>query len=316
MNLHPRDSQIEAAPRGQDQASALRSLMEEFSLPPDSRFKEPKEPGKIIAVGSGKGGVGRTSLVIGLGIALAARGRRTLLIDADTTAPSADLFLGARPRMRLDAVIASNDSGEAIRRAVVRCEGNVSLVAGLQGGDIGRVLTGDQIDCLLKAVAEIASRFDAVIIDVGTGPTPSARAIAHVADATIVAISGDAVSQRLSANLADQIADAPRLFSVPCRVVSRAVAHEALRTLRADLRSGVNLTDLSPLRADPKAAEYLRSGHAGRCLHGRFGHDCFAIADRLIGDLRIRRSIRAPHWWQRPLGLLKLGRSYVLDQAA
>jgi len=311
-----RDSQIEAAPRGHDQASALRSLMEEFSLPPDSRFHEPKEPGKVIAVAAGKGGVGRTSYAIGLCLALAARGRKALLIDADTTAPATEMLFGVHPRTRLDAVISSDDPGGDIRCAVVRCDGNVSLVAGLRGADIGRNLGNDHLARLIRAIAEIASRFDAVVVDAGTGPTPAARAIVRAADATVITMSCDAVSQRLAANLADQFAEARRLFAAPCRIVSRGDAHEATRCLRAHMRSGAGLTDLPPLRADPKAAESLRSGQAGRSLHGRFGHDCISIADRLIAELRIRRSVRPPHWWQRPLGLLKLGRSHALGHSA
>lgn len=58
--------------------------------------------GKIIIVTSGKGGVGKSSVVAGLGAALARQGKRVLLVDMDIALRSLDLILGVGNRMVFD----------------------------------------------------------------------------------------------------------------------------------------------------------------------------------------------------------------------
>ena len=58
-----------------------------------------------IVVASGKGGVGKTSLAVNLGLTLARQGRRTVLLDADFGMANAHILLGANPgRYVMDAI--------------------------------------------------------------------------------------------------------------------------------------------------------------------------------------------------------------------
>lgn len=50
--------------------------------------------GRVIAIGSGKGGVGKSSVVVGLGRALSARGHKVGILDADLYGPDIPLMLG------------------------------------------------------------------------------------------------------------------------------------------------------------------------------------------------------------------------------
>jgi len=70
---------------------------------------------RLLAVASGKGGVGKTNLAVNLAIALAAAGQRVLLVDADAGLANVDLLLGQRPRRHLGHVLA----GLAPLKAVV-----------------------------------------------------------------------------------------------------------------------------------------------------------------------------------------------------
>ena len=56
---------------------------------------------RVLAVASGKGGVGKTSLTLNLGLALAALDRRVLLVDGDLALGKLDLFLGQEPVVNL-----------------------------------------------------------------------------------------------------------------------------------------------------------------------------------------------------------------------
>ena len=61
-----------------------------------------------IAVASGKGGVGKTSLAVNLGLTLARQGRRTVLLDADFGMANAHILLGANPQRFISDAIQGN----------------------------------------------------------------------------------------------------------------------------------------------------------------------------------------------------------------
>ena len=59
------------------------------------------QPVQVIAVTGGKGGVGKTSVSVNLATALAATGKRVVLLDGDLGLANADVFLGLSPRYTL-----------------------------------------------------------------------------------------------------------------------------------------------------------------------------------------------------------------------
>ncbi|HUB00191.1 MAG TPA: Mrp/NBP35 family ATP-binding protein [Terracidiphilus sp.] len=68
--------------------------------------------GKIVAIGSGKGGVGKTTVAVNLAIALARMGQRVGLIDADVYGPNVPLMMGSsqQPRVAAGNRIVPNDT--------------------------------------------------------------------------------------------------------------------------------------------------------------------------------------------------------------
>ena len=77
----------------QDQAEGLR------------RMNRPR-PVRVIAITGGKGGVGKTSLAVNLGIALAEQQRRVMLFDADLGLANVDVLLGVHSQYNLSHVLA------------------------------------------------------------------------------------------------------------------------------------------------------------------------------------------------------------------
>ncbi|MNR33635.1 Flagellum site-determining protein YlxH [compost metagenome] len=62
-------------------------------------------PVQVIAVTGGKGGVGKTNVAINLSLALAERGRKVILLDADLGLANVDVLLGLAPPKNLANVI-------------------------------------------------------------------------------------------------------------------------------------------------------------------------------------------------------------------
>lgn len=87
-------------------------------------------PTRVISIASGKGGVGKTSVTVNLAFALAARGNRVCLLDADLGLSNVDLLLGVTPGYTLEDVLFS---GLPMERAVLSVARNVDMVSGSSG---------------------------------------------------------------------------------------------------------------------------------------------------------------------------------------
>ena len=79
-----------------DQAHGLKQLLLERRLGAHA-----ERPPRVIAIGGGKGGIGKTSITVNLGIALSQRGRRVMVLDADLGLANVDVLLGLNPRWTL-----------------------------------------------------------------------------------------------------------------------------------------------------------------------------------------------------------------------
>jgi flagellar biosynthesis protein FlhG len=86
-----------------DQAYGLR-LLHKAEAP--HKTAPPKRNSRVIAVTSGKGGVGKTNLVANVAVAMAAQGTPTLVLDGDLSLGNLDVLLGIRPDQTLADVIA------------------------------------------------------------------------------------------------------------------------------------------------------------------------------------------------------------------
>ena len=87
-------------------------------------------PTRVICVASGKGGVGKTSLSTGLAFALAARGNRVCLLDADLGLANVDIVLNVSPDKTLEDVLFG---GVPMAEAIVPVAPGVDLVSGASG---------------------------------------------------------------------------------------------------------------------------------------------------------------------------------------
>jgi flagellar biosynthesis protein FlhG len=122
--------------------------------------------GKVVAVTSGKGGVGKTFVSANLAAALAKRGLRVLVLDADLGLANLDVVLNLYPKITLHDVF----TGKAkIEEAIIKAPGGFSvLLAGSGMVEYSR-LTPEVRGDFLKIMSSMVPHYDIVLLDTGAG---------------------------------------------------------------------------------------------------------------------------------------------------
>ena len=133
---------------------------------PDSRPTAATGPGHILAVTSGKGGVGKTFVSANLAAALARAGRKVLVLDADLGLANLDVVLNLFPKITLHDVFTGKST---LADAVLPAPGGFHvLLAGSGMVEYSR-MTPEVRDQLQKVIDEVAPKFDHVLLDTGAG---------------------------------------------------------------------------------------------------------------------------------------------------
>ena len=144
------------------------------------------QPGvQVIAVASGKGGVGKTTFAVNLAVAFAQSGKRVLLFDADLGMANVHVFAGVNPTTTILDVIDGRASLESI---LVPGPAGMQIACGASG--VGRLadLSERVLETLSRELLRVAAAFDILLIDTGAGVAPSVMhflAFAH--DAIVIA---------------------------------------------------------------------------------------------------------------------------------
>jgi len=121
---------------------------------------------RTLAVTSGKGGVGKTFVAANLAAALAARGERVLVLDADLGLANLDVVLNLQPKLTLHDVFTEKAT---LEQAILPAPGGFSvLLAGSGMVEYSR-LTPEVRDKLLEIVDLVKPRFDWIVLDTGAG---------------------------------------------------------------------------------------------------------------------------------------------------
>jgi flagellar biosynthesis protein FlhG len=165
-----------------DQATSLRRLMQaahsdEVEASPSSRRA------RILAISSGKGGVGKTNIAVNLSIALARTGRRVTLLDADLGLANADVICGMSVSSHLGHVVAGKRSLEEVQ---VWAPGGFRLVPGASGVAGAADATPEQCTRLVDALSRLEGESDLIIIDTGAGNGRVVGSFLSTADSILV----------------------------------------------------------------------------------------------------------------------------------
>lgn len=153
-------------------------------------------PASIIAVGSGKGGVGKTFMSITLASAFAQAGKRTLLVDGDLGLANVDVQLGIAPETDLAAVIAGWVELEDAVTPVDggSSEGGFDVLPGRSGSGALAELSSEEVARLAAGLSALALQYDQVILDLGAGIENNCMRLARAADKVVMIITDEPTS--------------------------------------------------------------------------------------------------------------------------
>lgn len=218
---------------------------------------------RIIAVTSGKGGVGKTFVSANLAAALTRRGQRVLVLDADLGLANLDVVLNLHPRITLHDVFTGT---AALEDALVKAPGGFSvLLAGSGMVEYSR-LTPDVRNEFMRALQTLAPRFDVILLDTGAGisdvvlfsvslasevllvvtPEPTSLTDAY-ATIKVLAMQQARQQVRLVVNQAARAGDGRAITGQLQQVVDRFVSVPSGRSMR--------LIHMGDIPADPAVRE-------------------------------------------------------------
>jgi flagellar biosynthesis protein FlhG len=221
-----------------------------------------KKGRNIIAVASGKGGVGKTWFSVTLTHAFAQRGQGALLFDADLGLANVDIQLGLMPQRDLGGVISGRIT---LAQAKIHYrDGNFDVLAGRSGSGSLAALPPSRLASLGTDLVHLSDEYDQVIMDLGAGIDRTVRGLSSRAGQIIVVTTTeptsltDAYAFIKVTILANPAADI-RLVVNSC--ANHAEGRRTFDTLRKACESFLKYTPplLGVVRRDPKVLESIRN---------------------------------------------------------
>ena len=189
--------------------------------------------GRTITIASGKGGVGKTTITANLGIALAKRGKKVLLIDGDIAMANLSLILGMQssPITLHDVLL-----GEAVvQDAIYDGPGGVSFIPSGLSLESYRRVDSERLASVVKAVAP---DYDFVFLDAPAGIEKNVMAAINACEETLL------VTQPNAPSLADVLKTkivSQRLGKKPIGIIVNFVMHEKGEISDEDLMRMIEL---------------------------------------------------------------------------
>jgi flagellar biosynthesis protein FlhG len=237
-----------------DQAASLRVIRGDAEPPAAARRE------RVVAVTGGKGGVGKSTIALGLATAYAQDGARTLMVDTDLGMADLNLLLGVAPqRSLLDAL-----EGVPVEDVLVAAHGLQLLPA--QNGSFALATMSDRARArALELCRQLSDRFDTLVFDIAGGIGAHQAGFAAAAADRVVVVNPEPLS------MADAYACLKVLvnehgvrtaYVVPNRVVGRSQGEEIVLRL-TDLVNrflDLRLIALPAIPADPAVAEAAAHG--------------------------------------------------------
>lgn len=226
------------------------------SAPPSFR-----KGANIVAVASGKGGVGKTWFSISTAHALARMGKRVLLFDGDLGLANVDVQLGLMPKRDLNDVIRGRLSLDKVVQEYE--EGGFDIIAGRSGQASLSALPSQRLALLRDQLLDLANDYDVVICDLGAGVDRTVRMLSASATRTVL-VTTDEPTSLTDAYAFIKLGNAAGMSKYVSIVVNQASSiTEGEKTYKTLLKACENFLRLTPpmigmVRLDPRVKESIR----------------------------------------------------------
>jgi flagellar biosynthesis protein FlhG len=142
--------------------------------------------GAVLAITSGKGGVGKTSLTVNVAAALARSGHRVGVLDADLGLGNVDVMLGLTPGAHLGDVLGGD---KTLREIIVQAPGDILVIPAGSGIRALTSLSGPQWKRLADVVSEASAQLDFLLVDTAPGISDHVIGLAALTDRVLVVTS-------------------------------------------------------------------------------------------------------------------------------
>jgi flagellar biosynthesis protein FlhG len=172
-----------------DQAENLRALVGGPRPAPPAEPARP--PLRVIAVTSGKGGVGKTNLSANLALLAARAGQRVLVIDADLGLTNVEIVFGLKPQYHLGDLL---ERSLSIHDVLLEGPCGIRILPGSSGVQNLTRLDTDRKRRFLAAVDALEDSFDLVIVDTGAGIGDNVLFFVGVAQEALLVVSSEPTS--------------------------------------------------------------------------------------------------------------------------
>ncbi|MCC7427848.1 MAG: AAA family ATPase [Alphaproteobacteria bacterium] len=247
---------------------------------------------RVIAIASGKGGVGKTFLSATLAQAMARNERhgRVLLVDLDLGLANVDVQLGLSPERDLGQVLAGRIT--AAEAVTTLAEAGFHVLAGRSGSGALAALAQAELSHLLDGLAALAPTYGRVVLDLGAGADRTVRRLAGAAGTVLVVTTDEPTAltdayafiklsqadapgadRRIIVNMAASLAEGQRTYATLARACARVLG-------AAPPLAGIGRRD-AQVRDAIRAQRPLLSGHPN-CDAGR---DIEALAATLAAPM-------------------------------
>lgn len=242
--------------------------------------------GKVVAITSGKGGVGKTFLSANLAAALTRFGLKVLVLDADLGLANLDVVLNLYPKFTLHDVFAGK---VGLDDAIVKAPGGFSvLLAGSGLVEYSRLTPEVRAD-FMKLMSDIVPRFDVVLLDTGAGISDVVLFALSLASEILLVATPEPTS------LTDAYATIKVLAAQQQRQQVRLIVNQAVRpgdgkNITAQLQQVLNRF---MVQARPAPATLGTPATPGRPI--RLIHMGDIPADQAVKDAVMRRQLLMLH---------------------
>jgi len=240
---------------------------------------DPGEPARTLAISSGKGGVGKSSIAVNLGLELCRLGHRVCLFDADTNLANVNILLGLSADCTLQQLLRGE---RTLDQVLLEGPEGLQIIPAASGITEFIHISPNQQQRLLDALRALEQGFDYLIIDTASGIHQHLIQLLLAADDLLLVITPEPTSLTDAFSLLKVLKRF--CFDRPIQVIvnmadSRTMAHDNFKRFRAAAARFLQLDThyLGYILRDAKVADSVRQQRplvlshpdsiASRCLH-------------------------------------------------